>query len=325
MCALRWYDAGPLTRPVAMRLTRRLMPGHDGPGFAATIGGYDGLHRGHQALLRLTQQAAAERGLASMLVTFEPLPREYFLRHDPPARLTSFRERWRLLQATGLQQLCVLRFSGALRNLQAPEFASRLGRMGVRHLVIGHDFRAARDAAADADWLREHGPQFGFTVQVVEPVLDHELRISSRAVRAALAAADLPRAAQLLGRPYAMRGRVQHGAQLGRELGYPTANLALERRRSPLGGVFAVRVHGIAAQGLPGVASLGVRPTINGGAPLLEAHVFDFKGDLYGRELEVEFVAHLRDELRFDTVEDLVQQMHRDAAQARALLAADEG
>jgi riboflavin kinase/FMN adenylyltransferase len=333
---------------LSTQLRRRLAPLHEGPGYVATIGSYDGLHRGHQALLALTRAQARQRGLASLMVTFEPLPREFFGRADPPARLTSFRERWRLLQgpdgaaagdAAGspygglVDVVCVLRFCEALRRLEAPAFADLLGQAGVRHLVVGHDFRAARNGAADAAWLAAQGPAHGFSVEVVAPVLQGAERYSSRGVRAALQAGDLAAAEAQLGRPYSMRGRVRRGAQLGRELGYPTANLALLRRRPPLGGVFAVRVHAAGddalgragARGWPGVASLGVRPTINGGAPLLETHLFDYNGDLYGREIEVRFVARLRDELRFDTVAELVLQMDRDAAQARALLANDEG
>ena len=312
-----------------MELIRRLTPpGSAGPGYVATIGSYDGLHRGHQELLRRTQLRAAALGARSLMVTFEPLPREYFVPQSPPARLTNFRERWRLLSATPLDVLCTLRFARALRELDAAAFATQLQQAGVRSVVIGHDFKAGRDGEATTDWLLANGPRFGFDVEVVEPVLVDGLRVSSRGVREALQRGELDLAAQQLGRRYAMVGRVQRGQQLGRTLGYPTANLRLARRRTPLQGIFAVRVRGIQGdaqglRGLPGVASLGTRPTVNGHEPLLEAHVFDFQGDLYGREIEVEFVQRLRDELRFESVDAMVAQIHRDADEARAVLAQD--
>jgi riboflavin kinase/FMN adenylyltransferase len=312
-----------------MELIRRLTsPRSAGPGFVATIGSFDGLHLGHRELLRRTQARARELGLRSLMVTFEPLPREYFAPQSPPPRLTSFRERWRLLAAAGLDTLCVLHFALPLRELSAAGFAQRLQQTGVRAVVIGHDFRAGRDGEATSQWLEANGPRFGFDVQVVEPVLFDGLRVSSRGVREALGRGDLAVAARMLGRRYSMVGRVQRGEQLGRTLGYPTANLRISRRKSPTDGIFAVRVRGVdaaadALRGLAGVASLGTRPTINGRGMLLEAHIFDFAGDLYGREIEVEFVARLRDELRFDSLDAMVARIHRDADEARAVLARD--
>ncbi len=290
---------------------------------AVTIGSYDGLHLGHQALLtRLIEQAQAA-ALPSVVVTFEPLPREYLQPKDPPARLTSLRERWRLLDPQPLDYLCVLRFDEALRNLSPQEFAELLARrLNAVSVVVGHDFRFGRQGAATAEVLADAGRALGFGVEVVPPVKLGDERISSSGVRAALAAGDFARARQWLGRPWAMRGRVRGGERLGRKLGFPTANLALERRRSPVAGVFAVRVLGISAAPLPGVASLGTRPTVNGSEALLETHVFDFGGDLYGREIAVEFVAKLRDEARFDSLDALTAQMHTDAAEARRILGA---
>jgi riboflavin kinase/FMN adenylyltransferase len=250
---------------------------------------------------------------------------------DPPARLTNFRERWRLLQADGPDTFCVLRFGAGLRSLGAAQFAGLLAAGGVRRVVIGHDFRAAYRGEATAEWFRREGPRFGLAAEVLEPVMGEGIRIGSGAVRGALAASDFALAARLLGRPYTMRGRVVRGEQLGRQLGFPTANLRLRRRATPLGGIFAVRARARGpdqgsnpgeAPALAGVASLGTRPTVGGRELLLEVHVFDFAGDLYGRELEVEFVARLRDELRFDSVDAMVEQIHRDAVAARALLAA---
>jgi riboflavin kinase / FMN adenylyltransferase len=208
-----------------------------------------------------------------------------------------------------------------LRNLSAGSFAELLARdLGARTVVVGHDFRFGRSGAATAEVLSAAGSQLGFAVDVVSPVQSDGERISSSAVRAALASGDFAAAQRSLGRPWSMRGRVARGEQLGRTLGFPTANLALERARSPVQGVFAVRVHGIGPDARPGVASLGTRPTVAGTQPLLEAHVFDFSGDLYGREIEVEFAAKLRDEETFASLGALTEQMHRDATDARRIL-----
>jgi riboflavin kinase/FMN adenylyltransferase len=304
----------------------RLIRGLDGlraPGkhCVVTVGSYDGLHLGHQALLARLHERAAASGDASVIVTFEPLPREYLQPQHPPARLTSLRERWRILAPMPLDYLCLLRFDEALRNLSAQEFASLLAReLGARSVVVGHDFRFGKNGEATAPVLAEAGRQLGFEVEVLPAVTLGNERISSSGVRAALAAADFGRAAAWLGRPWSMRGRVRGGQRLGRSLGFPTANLPLERRRAPVAGVFAVRVHGIAAQGLPGVANLGTRPAVAGTEALLEAHVFDFDADLYGREIAVEFVAKLRDEAYFASLAALTAQMQQDAAAARRIL-----
>lgn len=291
-------------------------------GGVVTLGTFDGLHRGHVALLRETLAVAGRLGRPALMLSFEPMPREFLSPGDPPARLTNFRERWRLLQASGLDALCVLRFGAALRGLRGTEFVAMLrAAMRPECLVVGHDFRFGRKGAADTALLAAEGERLGFAVRVLSPVLAGDERASSSAVRAALAAGDLERAAALLGRPYTMRGRVVAGQRLGRELGYPTANLRLERRRVPLGGIFAVRVRGVGADALAGVASLGTRPTVGGVEPLLEVHVFDFAGDLYGRYIGVEFVAKIRDEEKFPDLDSLVVQMHDDARRARRLLA----
>jgi len=305
-------------------------------GFAATIGGFDGIHLGHAALIARTRELATRDGLASMVISFEPLPKEFFAQGAPVPRLTTFRERWRLLEASATDLFCVLPFNEALRRLRAAEFAQMLAGAGIRHLVIGHDFRAAYRGEADLEWFRQHAPAAGMSLHVVEPVIAGGARVSSGRVREALQQGDLRRAAQLLGRNYSMRGRVERGQQLGRTLGFPTANLRLARRQTPMDGIFAIRVHGVRpgaglpdvaghaddGRGLAGVASLGTRPTVGGTRPLLEAHVFDFAGDLYGREIEVEFVARLREERKFDNLDAMVVQMHQDAAEARSVLAA---
>jgi riboflavin kinase / FMN adenylyltransferase len=308
-----------------MRLLRRLADSPAGRGYVATIGGFDGIHLGHRLLIERARFQAKQRGLQSMVLTFEPLPKEYFAPENPPARLTNFRERWRLLEADGPDVFCALRFDERLRSLTAADFARMLARAGVQGVVIGHDFRAGHQGEASAEWFMREGPALGLAVDVVAPLLDSGVRIGSGVIRAALAEAAFPTAARLLGRPYSMRGRVVRGEQLGRKLGYPTANLRLARLKAPLDGIFAVRVRGADGhaqeEALRGVASLGTRPTVGGHMPLLETHIFDFAGELYGREIEVEFVARLREELRFDNVDAMVTQMHRDADAARALLA----
>jgi riboflavin kinase/FMN adenylyltransferase len=292
-------------------------------GCVVTIGTFDGIHLGHQALLERLSAHAALRSRPTMMLTFEPMPREYLHPEKPPARLTSWRERWHILGRAGLDYMCVLRFGEGLRNLSAQDFASLLAHQLHSHLVlVGHDFRFGRRGEAPAASLTRAGATLGFDVDVVDPVLLDGVRVSSSGIREALARADFELAHTWLGRPYSMTGRVVRGQQLGRQLGYPTANLRTGRRLVPVAGIFAIRVRGIEPTPLPGVASLGTRPTVAGGEMLLEAHIFDFAGDLYGREIEVEFVAKLRDEEQFADLDALVVQMDKDAELARRILAA---
>jgi riboflavin kinase / FMN adenylyltransferase len=290
-------------------------------GCAVTIGTYDGIHLGHQALLGRLKEHAARLSAPTVLLTFEPMPREYLSPAAPPARLTSLRERWRVLERMSVDSVLVLRFGERLRNLTGEAFAGLLARnLAARAVIVGHDFRFGCNGEATAPMLVEAGRRMGFSVDVVPPVMLDGERVSSSGVRDALGRGEFEIAKRRLGRPYTMRGRVVSGERLGRDLGFPTANLRIERRKAPLQGIFAVRVHGIAATPLPGVASLGTRPTVGGVHTLLEVHLFDFAADLYGREIEVEFVAKLREEERFARLEALVEQIHRDAAEARRIL-----
>ena len=308
-----------------MELIRRLTAPRAQPlESVVTIGTFDGLHVGHQALIARVLEHSAASGLRAALVSFEPMPREYLQAATPPARLTNFRERWHLLESLGLDAFCQLPFNERLRVQSGSEFLGALVAWGARQVIIGHDFRFGRGGQADAEWCLGQAEALGIAVEVIAPVLLAGERASSGLVREALAHGQFTRAAQLLGRPYTMRGRVQRGRELGRTLGFPTANLALHRRKAPLSGIFAVRIHGPGVMGWPGVASLGTRPTVDGIEPLLEAHLFDWSGNLYGAELEIEFVGKLRDEQKFDSLPLLVAQMHRDAAQARALLKAQD-
>jgi riboflavin kinase/FMN adenylyltransferase len=291
-------------------------------GCVVTIGTFDGIHLGHQALLDRLCEHAARLSRRAMVLTFEPMPREYLMPERPPARLTSWRERWHILGGCGIDYMCVLRFDEHLRNLSAQDFASLLATRLHSHLiVVGHDFRFGRKGEATASALATAGQGLGFEVDVVPPVLLGGVRVSSSGVREALSRGDFELARAWLGRPYSMTGRVVRGNQLGRKLGFPTANLRTGRRRVPVPGIFAVLVHGVSASPLRGVASLGTRPTVEGGGEmLLEAHVFDFAGDLYGREIKVEFVSKLRDEEHFTDLDALVVQMNQDAAKARLIL-----
>ncbi|HEU0276444.1 MAG TPA: bifunctional riboflavin kinase/FAD synthetase [Rhodanobacteraceae bacterium] len=293
-------------------------------GSVLAIGAFDGLHRGHAALLERVVKRAGELGVASAVVSFEPLPRAYFA-PAPLARLSTVREKLCGIEATGVELLLLLRFNRALAHMIASDFVHRVlvARMGAREIWVGKDFRFGHQRAGDVETLDALGGAGGYEVRVLDAVsvTDGE-RVSASRVRGALAAGDFAHAARLLGRPFTMGGRVAHGRRLGRRLGYPTANLRLGRRVSPLNGIFAVRVRGVGERALPGVASLGVRPTVTGGGePLLEVHLFDFAGDLYGRRIEVEFVAKLRDEEKFADLDALRAQMDRDAAAARAMLA----
>lgn len=309
-----------------MRLIRR--PGDDGPiappGCVATIGVFDGVHLGHQRILRRVTEEAGARGLDSLVFTFEPSPREYFSRTAPPARLTRFREKFSLLRGLGMQWMFCPRFDARLEALDPAVFIDRLlvRTLRVRHLVVGDDFRFARARAGTVADLETAGPRCGFTVEQVGSVVAAGARVSSTAVREALARGDMERARSLLGRYYAMTGRVVRGDRRGRELGMPTANVNLCRHQSPVAGIFAVRVAGLASGLLPGVASVGTRPTVDGVTPLLEVHVFDFARDIYGRYIQVEFVSRLRDEFRFPDLPSLQRQMHMDAEAARRVLAA---
>jgi riboflavin kinase/FMN adenylyltransferase len=295
-------------------------------GSVACVGAFDGVHVGHRALLAHVRERATARGLLPLAVSFEPIPREFFARGAPVPRLASAREKIEHLRAGGVSALLSLRFDKALAAMPAEAFVEDvlLRRCGVRELWVGADFRFGHARRGDVTLLRELGARHGFDVEVMGDVdIDGE-RVSSSAVRTHLAAGEFDAAARLLGRRFAIGGHVVRGQQLGRQLGYPTANIRLGRRVSPVSGIFAVRVRGVGSSAWPGVASLGVRPTIDGGGePLLEAHLFDFDGDLYGRRLEVEFMRKLRDEAKFADLDAMVRQIDRDAEQAREILKVD--
>ncbi|HEX6614326.1 MAG TPA: bifunctional riboflavin kinase/FAD synthetase [Rhodanobacteraceae bacterium] len=291
-------------------------------GSVLAVGAFDGLHRGHAALLRRVRERANAGGLIPAVVSFEPLPRAFFSRAPMP-RLSSAREKLCGFRDIAIELALLLRFNAALAAMSAEDFVREVlvGRMNAREVWVGADFRFGHRRAGDVALLQTLGAQLGFEVHTLEVVEAEEGgRVSATRIRELLGAGEFVHAACLLGRPFAIGGRVVRGNRVGRTLGYPTANIRLGRRVSPVHGIFAVRVHGIGEQARPGVASLGVRPMFDGCEPLLEAHLFDFHGDLYGRRIEVEFVAKLRDEAKFADLGALKAQMDRDAAQAREIL-----
>jgi riboflavin kinase/FMN adenylyltransferase len=291
-------------------------------GCVLTVGNYDGVHLGHQQMIGVLKARAAQLRSAATVLVFEPSSKEFIDPDGAPPRLTRWREKFLALAAQGVERLVTLRFDECMRAMTPESFVDELivERLGTRHLVVGDDFRYGSNAGGTIESLRAAGQTHGFGVEQMAPFVFDGVRVSSTVVRERLELADYAGAARLLGRAYRMTGRVAHGRQLGRALGFPTANLRLMRRKSPVWGILAVRVFGIESRPLPGVASLGTRPTVNGTEPLLEVHVFDFSGDLYGRAIEVEFVAKLRDEVKFDSLDAMMVQMKIDGAQARDLL-----
>lgn len=302
-----------------MRVFRDLPAAADQP-IALTIGNFDGIHRGHHAMLSRLIEAAEDLALPSAVLTFHPHPREFFAPATAPARLSTVRNKLQTFAAHGVARTYLARFDARLAALTAEEFVGNVltRRLGARWVLVGEDFRFGKGRSGNVALLREgHRP---FSVEVMRTVSVDGERASSTAVRSALAAGDLARADALLGRPYAIDGRVVHGAKLGRSLGFPTANIRLARR-PPLTGIFAARVHGLGSP-RAGVASLGVRPTIKaGGEPLLEVFVFDFDESIYGRRVTVELLHKLRDEERFPDLDTLTRKMHTDVAQARDFFA----
>lgn len=293
-------------------------------GCVLTIGNFDGVHRGHQALLAKLTDKAHATGLPSAVLTFEPHPREFFAHDNRPRRLTSLREKIQLLASRGVDRLYIARFNTRFAALTAEQFIEDvlIHGLGVRHLLIGDDFCFGKGRVGNFTMLNAAGQQAGFTVEAMHTLVHEGERVSSSAVRAALLEGDMPHAARLLGRPYSISGRVMHGDKIGRTIGFPTANIQLKHRSPPLMGIYTVSVDGLADKPWPGVASVGVRPTINdAGRPTLEVHLFDWHADCYDAHLRVNFLVKQRDEERYDNLADLTAQIARDADQARAYFA----
>ena len=294
---------------------------------ALTIGNFDGVHLGHQAMLERVVAQARTLGVGSCALTFEPHPREFFAPDAAPARLSRLREKLELIAATGIDHVHVARFDARFAALPAERFVDEVLVRGFRvtWLLVGRDFRYGARRSGDFDALERAAARYGFVLEAMPEIKSEGERISSSAVREALLAADFARAERLLGRPYVLSGRVAHGAKLGRKLGFATANLRLPRR-APLAGVYVVEACGADANDggrwLPGVASVGRRPTVNEVAvPLLEVHLFDFAEELYGRHLRVRFIGRLRDEAKYPDLDALRAAIARDVAQAKEFFA----
>ncbi len=302
----------------------RGIPERSDHGCVLTIGNFDGVHRGHQTLLAKLTAKAQATGLPSAVLTFEPHPREYFTHENRPIRLTSMREKIQRIADQGVDRLYIGRFNTRFAALTAEQFIEDILIRGLcaRQVMIGDDFRFGRGRKGDFAMLQAAGSQAGFTVEAMHTLVHEGERVSSSAVRSALAEGDMPHAARLLGRPYSISGRVMHGDKIGRTIGFPTANIQLKHRSPPLMGIYTVSVEGLTDKPWPGVASVGVRPTINdAGRPTLEVHLFDWNTECYGAHLKVNFLAKQRDEERYDTLEALTAQIARDADQARAYFA----
>lgn len=292
-------------------------------GSVVCIGAFDGLHLGHRALVDRAVARARALGVPAVALSFEPLPREFFAKGVKPPRLMLPRAKLEGLYALGCDSVGLLRFNAKFASMPAEDFVRDVlvGQLSAREVWVGPGFRFGKGRGGDIELLQAMGEVHGFVAHSIDPVHcgDGE-RVSSTRIRTALVEGDFAHAAKLLGRPYAISGHVVHGKQLGRTLGYPTANLRYGGKTPALRGIYATWVHGVAEHPLPSVSSFGTRPTVDGIEPLLEAHLFDFEGDLYGRRIEVEFVAHLRDEEKFADLDALVVQMRLDDAQARAIL-----
>ena len=284
---------------------------------ALTIGNFDGVHRGHQAMLARLIEAAEDLALPPTVLTFDPHPREFFSPGSAPARLSGVRDKLEQFAARGVERVHIARFDARLASLSASEFIDRVmvGALSTRWVLVGDDFRFGRGRGGDLALLRASARTF--SVESMPTVRSGAERVSSSAIRDALAKGELEHAAEMLGRPYAMSGHVAHGDKRGRNLGFPTANVIL-RRKPPLSGIFAVRVRGLGNAPRLGAASLGVRPTIEpGGRPVLEVFVFDFDEEIYGRRVSIEFLHKLRDEERYPDLDALTRQIGVDVAQAR--------
>ena len=289
---------------------------------ALAIGNFDGVHRGHRELLSSVVEAARARGLVPAVMTFEPHPREFFTPDKAPARVANLRDKLQGLTATGIEHVYLQHFNRHFASIPAENFIDDMLVMGCRMkwLLVGDDFRFGARRAGDIGLLRARAAVGGYVVEQLPTVADRGERVSSSAVRAALSVGDLARASHLLGHQYSITGRVLHGAKRGRTIGFPTLNLRITHKRPAAHGIYAVRVHGITDQPWPGVASVGLRPTVDdSGRWLLEVHLFDFAAQIYGKLVRVEFLKKLRDEEKYDTLDELTAAIRNDAAQARAL------
>jgi riboflavin kinase/FMN adenylyltransferase len=303
-----------------IRSLHNLKPDHRGS--IVTIGNFDGVHRGHQAILQRIKEKSLEMGVPTMLICFEPQPKEYFDPSRAPARLTRFREKVTLLEEQGLDRILCFRFNEVTRNVSADEFVETLvSRLQIRFMLVGDDFKFGQDQAGDFELSQKAGEEHGFEVTNQFTFSHEDERVSSTRIRECLAKGDFELAEDLLGHPYSISGKVVYGRQLGRQLDAPTANLQLHRYRAPLEGVYAIEMAGL-DQIYRGVANVGTRPTVDDNAkPILEVHLFDFDDDIYGRNVQVIFRRKIRDEKKFDDLDQLKEAIHSDFAQGRQYFA----
>jgi len=289
-------------------------------GAVVTIGNFDGVHLGHEALLKQTIATAKELQQTALAITFEPHPYEFFASKKLTVpRLTKMREKWHQLVTVGIENVLILKFNQALATLSATQFVEDIlyRALNISHIVVGDDFHFGKDREGDINHLVELGQKYHFTVSIMPTFLVAGERVSSTLVKQALKQGNLSLARRLLGRDYAMMGRVSHGKKLGRDLGCPTANISINRRLTPVHGIYTVKVAGIKDKPIPGVASIGSRPTIDGTKVLLEVHLLDFNEDIYGRHVEVAFCEKCRDEERFENLDLLKLQIMKDVEMAR--------
>ncbi len=288
-------------------------------GCVASIGNFDGVHLGHQHVLGELSDKADELKLPAVVITFESQPQEFFAPEHCPGRLTRFREKIKALRRLAVDRVFTLHFNQKLAMMEAEDFIQQIlvDGLGIRYLVVGDDFRFGKKRRGNFGMLQQAGVEHGFQVVNMHTFQIAGERVSSTRIRQALKAGDLDQAEMLLGRPYRMCGRVAHGHKRGRQIGFPTANIHLHRKVSPIDGVFAVEMFGVEGEPVSGVANVGTRPTVNGTRTILEVHLFDFEGDLYGHHVSVDFLKKIRNEQKFDSFEQLKGQILQDAAQAR--------
>ena len=300
-----------------MKLLREssIFPAHS----VVTIGNFDGVHKGHQRLIETVVQAARAFQIPSVLLTFEPHPQEFFMPDKPVARLMRFFEKWTVIEKHGVDYFYVMRFTKKMAALSPEAFVKNIlvQQLNAKKIIVGDDFCFGAKRAGDVALLKTLGKKYGFEVDALPQWTHDNHRISSTRLRNALKIGDFNEFTTLTGRPFYLTGKVSYGDQVGRQLGYPTANIYLHRKQVPLMGIFIVCVHELKKHALSGVASLGFRPTLDGKTLLLEVHLFDFDEEIYGKRITVELIKKIRDEVRFDNTNDLIAQIDSDAAIAR--------
>jgi len=308
-----------------IRGIHNILPAHHG--CVLTIGNFDGVHRGHAEVISKLVKKARQLKVPATLMTFEPQPQEMFRGESAPARLSILRDKIFLLEELGIDRLVCINFNAKFANLPAEDFIDKLlvESLGVKYLVVGDDFCFGKQRKGNFNMLKSAGEQHSFAVVSTQSFLLGDKRVSSTEIRQLLAKGKMEQARRLLGHPFTLCGKVAHGEKIGRTLGFPTANIALKRQVSPVRGVFAVKLYWDNSDTYEGVANVGFRPTVNGQVCQLEVHLFDFDGDLYGRTVEVELVAKIRDEQPFQSLEALKKQINNDADKAKALLGCDAG